>query len=224
MRTALLSFALTTCLASLASAQDAGPFVSGFGGVSAGDGSAAATGGASVGWMSTRRLGFEVEIAGAGGLDLLDEDDFPRILNPFPAIFPQPTFESAGRLITFQTNALVSTGSDARWMITAIAGGGVAHLRRRTRIGFPDIVFPPLGPFSFDTPPLPFDISRIDYSWTEREITTSDSALCLNAGGAVEFALTRRLTAGVDARYVHAFFANDGLDTARVAARMRWRF
>ena len=229
MRTAVLSLVLTTLLAPVAGAQDAGPFVSGFAGVSAGDGSAAPTGGASAGWMSTRRLGFEIEIAGAGGLDLLDEDDFPRILNPRPTIFPQPTFESSGRLITFQTNALVSTAPAGRWTITAVAGGGVAHLRRRTRIAFPDIVFPPLGfpplgPFSFDTPPPPFDISRLDFTWTEREITTSDSALCLNAGGAVEFALTRRLSAGVDARYLHAFFANDGLDTARVAARFRWRF
>jgi hypothetical protein len=145
-------------------------------------------------------------------------------LNPLPSIFPQPIFESSGRLITFQTNALVSTGSGSRWTITAMAGGGVAHLRRRTRIGFPNIVVPPLGPFSFDTPPLPFDINRLEFTWTEREITTSDSALCLNAGGAVEFALTRRFTAGVDARYLHAFFATGGLDTARVAARLRWRF
>ena len=224
MRTALLSLLLTTLVAPLARAQDAGPFVSGFAGVSAGDGAAAPTGGASAGWMSTRGLGFELEIAGAGGLDLLDEDDFPRILDPLPTIFPPPTFESSGRLITFQTNALVSTRSGGRWTITALAGGGVAHLRRRTRFGFSDIVFPPLGPFSFDTPPLPFDISRLEFTWREREITSSDSALCLNAGGAVEFALTRRLSAGVDARYLHAFFAHDGLDTARVAARFRWRF
>ena len=220
----LLSLVLTTTLAAPAGAQGTGPYVAGFGGVSAGDGSAAPAGGASFGWMSPRGVGFEIEIAGVAKLDLLDEDDFPRALGPMPAIFPQPTFESTGRLITFQTNALVSTGPRGRWTITPVAGGGVGHLRRRLEFGFPNIVIPPgfFGPFDFTS--APFDFGRLEYSWIEREVTSSESALTLNAGGLVEFALTRRLSTGVDARYLHAFFGEDGLDTARVAARVRWSF
>ena len=224
MRTTLLSLVLLGRLAAPANAQDSGPYLSGFGGLSAGDGSAAAAAGGSVGWMASPRVGFELELALTPGLELFDEDRFPRILGPFPSIFPPPTFESTGRLITFQTNALASTGPRGRWTITALGGGGVAHLRRRTTVGFPSIVFPP-GIFgSFEFTGSPFDLDRLEYSWIERELTASDSALCLNAGGLVEFAITRRLSAGVDARYQHAFFGDEGLDTARVTARVRWNF
>lgn len=203
-----------------AAAQE-GPYVSGRAGVSAGDGSSAPVGAAAIGWMTSRRVGFELEVAVATGLDLTGDRDVTRFTRPATSIFPLPTFESSGRLITFQTNALVSTGWRGRWNITAIAGGGVANLRQRTRIGYLDFAFP--ADFLFGSGFLG-ELTSLGLPWIEDEIVSSDSALCLNAGGSVEHAITRRISAGVDARYLHAFFGEEGLRTARILGGISWRF
>jgi hypothetical protein len=197
-------------------AQTTGPYVSGFGSFSTGDGGGAPAGGGSVGWMSARHLGFEVEVAAAWDLDFAD--DGPRIATDvfLPSIFPLPTFESRGRLLTYQTNAVVSTGWRDRWNVSLIGGGGVASLRRDTRIGYPVISFPELF-----GPPLP---SELAVTIVTRDFTTTESALSLNLGGQVEYALTRRLGVAVEGRYLHAFLSAEPLDTGRVAGRIVWRF
>ena len=222
MRTPLLILLGVLAFARAAAAQIAGPYASGVAGMSAGEGGAAPAGGAAVGWMSSRHVGFEIEIAFAPHLDLRSDDGMPRIAASTFARFPAPTFESRGRLLTFQTNALLSTGWRGRWSITLAGGGGAANLRRTTKLGYPSIVFPtgffPVGEFpGVVLPPL-------EFTWTEQEITASSSALCLNVGGLVDYALTRGVSAGMDARYLHAFFGERGMHNARVAGRVSWRF
>lgn len=76
-------------------------------------------------------------------------------------------------------------------------------------------------------PPFPFppDFSLHDLLPTETVVvrsSRSQNALCLNAGGIVEYAWAARRFLGVDARYLHAFF-DRGLNLRRVTARARWQ-
>jgi hypothetical protein len=97
----------------------------------------------------------------------------------------------------------------------------VANLRQRTKVGYPDFLFPP--DFLFGSLFIG-ELTSLGFPRIEREIISSDSALCLNAGGNVEYAVTRRISAGVDARYLHVFFGEEGLRTARVLGAISWRF
>ena len=222
----ILSIALALlALGSAAGAQPAGPYFTALSGISPGEGGAAPAFGAALGWQTGRRLGFEVEIGSVHRLDLSDDS------RPFPASsaalfgrlsIPLPTIETTGRLLTYQTNAAISTGPVGRWTLNASAGGGVANLRRTTTMAFPT--------FDFDfsaidlTSPVLLMPTRMEWTWTERRIAGSQSALCLNAGGSVAYAVTERFSIGLDARYLHAFFGEDGFDSGRVTGRAGWRF
>ena len=208
-----------------ASAQTAGPYVTGHVGLSGGDGGAAPAAGGSVAYMTSRRLAFELEINVSPGLDFGDLGLFRNrpipvpipVRIPFPP-FPEPTLDATGRLLTFQTNVAAALNTDGKLRVFAAGGGGVAHLHQDILYRFPDLIVP----VDFSTqpvvlPPLQFEIF-------EERISRSESALCLNAGGIVEYDLRSRISLGVDARYLYAFFNRDGMHSARVTVRGRWRF
>jgi hypothetical protein len=210
--------ALLVLTTTSASAQTIGPYVTGGIGLSGGDGGAAPSAGGSVGYMTPRRLAFELEINVSPGLDFGDlglTRDRPIGLI-FP--FPQPTLDATGRLLTFQTNIVAALNTDGRLRVFAAGGGGVAQLHQDILYRYPNLVFPAdftsIGPI---LPPLQFEI-------VEQRTSRSESALCLNAGGIVEYALGSRFALATDARYMHAFFNQEGMHTARITVRGRWRF
>ena len=77
----------------------------------------------------------------------------------------------------------------------------------------------PTFPVIFSNPllslPLPFP-----YNST---VTSTETAMSLTAGGIVDYALTKHLRVGVDARYMHAFLY-EPMKAARVTARGQWMF
>lgn len=219
---------LLILLGSTASAQTPGPYVAGLAGVSAGDTGASFAGGAAVGYMSPRRLGFELEIGIAPGLDFSD-DGLPRIQSPLsPSLFPAPTFRATGRVLTFQSNVVAALTGQGALQVAIAAGGGVANRQQDITLRYASIVIPSGRPtFSFpdleSLPPFPFPFP-LEFEMREQRSTRSDNALCLNAGGIVEYALSSRLGVGADVRYMHAFFSGNAWDAARVTARLRWQF
>ena len=190
-----------------AAAQPAGPYVAGQVGTSAGDGGAALMTGAAVGYMSPKRLAFELEITISPSLDF----DPPPI--SILAIFPPPTFESQGRMIWFQSNAIATLVDAGKLRVAVVGGGGAANLHRE--ITYSILAFTTLPAFPTVLPP-PFDFG-------ERTITQSETALALNAGGIVDYELTRHFRIGADVRYMHSFFS-EPWKTGRVTARVQWQF
>lgn len=207
-------------------AQSVGPYVSGHVGVLGGDGGAAVAAGGAVGFMTTRRIGFELELSAWPGLDFGDLG-FSRELPPFPAFIPAPTLDAKGRVLTFETNVVADVGSAGKVRLFVVAGGGVANVRRDIHYRYPDFIFPPefVLPPDLDLPPgFTLPPPRLEFLILERQISSSESALCLNAGGIVEYAFSSQLSLGVDARYSHAFANRGGMDNARVTVRVGWQF
>ena len=190
-----------------AAAQPAGPYVAGHVGTSAGDGGAALMTGAAVGYMSPKRLAFELEITISPSLDF----DPPPIT--ILAIFPPPRFESEGRMIWFQSNAVATLVDAGKLRVALVAGGGAANLHRE--ITYSILGFTTLPAFPTVLPP-PFDFG-------ESTITQSETALALNAGGIVDYELTRHFRIGADLRYMHAFFS-EPWQAGRLTARVQWQF
>jgi hypothetical protein len=193
-----------------AAAQPSGPYLAGHIGTSAGDGGAELITGAAVGYMSPKRLAFELEITVSPSLDF----DPPPVM--ILAIFPPPRFESRGRMIWFQTNA-VATLVDAGRLRVAVAGGGGGAVNLHREITYSILAFTAVPVFSPTTlPPPPIDFG-------ERTITQSETALALNGGGIVDYDVTRHLRIGADVRYMHAFFS-EPWQAGRVTARLQWQF
>ena len=190
-----------------AAAQPAGPYVAGHVGPSAGDGGAALMTGAAVGYMSPKRLAFELEITISPSLDF----DPPPIT--ILAIFPPPRFESEGRMIWFQSNAVATLVDAGKLRVALVGGGGAANLHRE--ITYSILGFTTLPAFPTVLPP-PFDFG-------ESTITQSETALALNAGGIVDYELTRHFRIGADLRYMHAFFS-EPWQAGRLTARVQWQF
>jgi hypothetical protein len=216
LTTALVAAAALTVAAS-ARAQEAGPFVSGHGGLSAGDGGAAPAAGFSVGYWTPRRLGFELEVDSVTGLDfgdLLREFNPPNLVLPGLTI-PPPTSEATGRTLSFQTNALFALrGSRVRAAL--IGGGGVASVHREITLHFPAIVLPEPGSPTFGT---------IGFEMREERTEASTTVLVLNAGMLVEYRPgPRGLGLGADLRYQHFFVSREPIDALRAAGRVTWSF
>ena len=190
-----------------AAAQPAGPYVAGHVGTSAGDGGAALMTGAAVGYMSPKRLAFELEITISPSLDF----DPPPIT--ILAIFPPPRFESEGRMIWFQSNAVATLVDAGKLRVALVGGGGAANLHRE--VTYSILGFTTLPAFPTVLPP-PFDFG-------ESTITQSETALALNAGGIVDYELTRHFRIGADLRYMHAFFS-EPWQAGRLTARVQWQF
>jgi hypothetical protein len=192
-----------------AAAQPAGPYVAGHAGTSGGDGGGAIVAGAAVGYMSPRRLAFELEISVRPGLDIPTPDAIVL------AIYPAPTFEGRGRMVWLQTNAVATVVDAGKLRAAVVAGGGAVNLHREITYSLPLPIFSG----GITLPVLP----ALPFPYENRRVTSAETALALNAGGIVDYAVTRRLRVGVDARYEHAFFS-DAWKTARVAARAQWGF
>jgi hypothetical protein len=206
---------LTACVLLLltgigtAAAQPAGPYLTGQIGTSAGDGGAALMTGAAVGYMSPKRLAFELEVTVSPSLDF----DPPPVM--ILAIFPPPRFESHGRMIWFQTSAIGTLVDAGRLRVAVAAGGGAANLHREITYSILALTAVPV--FS----PTPLPLPPIDFG--ERTITQSETALALNGGGIVDYEVTRHLRIGADVRYIHAFFS-EPWQAGRVTARVQWQF
>jgi len=163
--------------------------------------------GAAVGYMSPKRLAFELEITISPSLDF----DPPPIT--ILAIFPPPRFESEGRMIWFQSNAVATLVDAGKLRVALVGGGGAANLHRE--ITYSILAFTTLPALPTVLPP-PFDFG-------ESTITQSETALALNAGGIVDYELTRHFRIGADVRYMHAFFS-EPWQAGRLTARVQWQF
>ncbi len=188
-----------------AAAQPAGPYVTGHVGATGGDGGGALITGAAAGYMSPRRLAFELEIS------VSPEVYFPEPPFAILAIFPAPRFQVEGRMVWLQTNVVATLVEAGKLRAAVIAGGGVVNLHREITYDFP---VPTLIRSSTLLPP-PFEDNTT--------VSSSETAMSLNAGGVVDYAFTRRLRVGVDARYMHAFLY-EPMKAARVTARAQWQF
>ena len=192
-----------------AAAQPAGPYLTGHVGASACDGGAALMTGMAVGYMSPKRLAFELEVTVSPSLDF----DPPPV--SILAIFPPPRFESKGRLVWFQTNAIGTLVDAGKLRVAAVGGGGVANLHREITYSLRSVTaLPTFFPTTLLPPPIDFG----DYT-----IEQSETALALNGGGIVDYEVTRHFRIGADVRYMHAFFS-EPWQAGRVTARVQWQF
>jgi hypothetical protein len=192
-------------------------FISGSAGLSAGDGGAAPAITIAAGYLTPRRIGFEVEFGFTPDLDFPTPDFV--IQSPTTEIFPPLVFESTGRILTLHTNVLFPLTTSGRLRVLALGGGGVGSVREHRRVQREAIVLTPGFPTipGFEVPP--FSSPALDVT-----TTVTDTALSLNLGGVIEYAVTDRLGVGVDARYGHVFLDRNGLDMGRITGRMSWRF
>jgi hypothetical protein len=186
-------------------------YVGAMGGLAGGDGGAAGVIGASASYVTGRIIGFELDFGFSPGLDLEGPEVSPlEVLFPFPEIFPPITFDVSGRLLTLQTNAIFELPSSGKMRLTVLAGGGVGHVERRVRIR--------QGPFPLPAP-SPIELPQPDFTFN-----ASETGLALDVGGRAEYEWTPQMAVGIDARYIHLFLNQGGMDVARVTGRVSWRF
>ena len=191
-----------------AAAQSPGPYVTGHVGATGGDGGGALITGAAAGYMSPRRLAFELEVS------VSPDVDFPTPPFSILSIFPAPRFDVEGRMVWLQTNVVATLVDAGKLRAAIIAGGGVVNVRREITYDFPvpTLILPSL-PSTLLLPPFP----------DNRTVTSTETAMSLNAGGVVDYEVTKHLRVGVDARYMHAFLY-EPMKAARVTARAQWQF
>ncbi len=191
-----------------AAAQSAGPYLTGHVGATGGDGGGALITGFAAGYMSPRRLAFELEVSVSPGVE------FPTPPFAILSIFPVPSFDVEGRMVWLHTNVVATLVDAGKLRAAVIAGGGVVNVRREITYDFP--VPTRISPGLFSTLlPLPFPDNTT--------VTSTETAMSLNVGGVVDYALWTRLRVGVDARYVHAFLY-EPMKSARVTGRVQWQF
>jgi Outer membrane protein beta-barrel domain len=200
--------------------QTDGPYLVGAAGGIFGDGNTTGSFSAGVGYLTPRSIGFEVELAWSPSI--LETPELPAIPTPlFPtdiAGFSPPDLRVRSRLLTLQTNVVgVLPGSSDRLRAFVDAGGGVADLHRRVHIRRS---IPVLPPDLFTNPLTP----ALTFTTIERDVSSSESALVLGAGGGFDYALGAHMAVGTHVRYEHVFTSGEGLDEARIEARLRWMF
>lgn len=203
----------------VAAQQTDGPYLMGAGGGIFGD--AKTTGSLSVGfgYLTPRHVGLEVELAWSPSILETPDLQFPTLFPTDIVGFSPPELRIRSRLLTLQTNVIgVLPGSGSRLRAFVEAGGGIADLHRRVHL---KEVIPVLPPFSDFLNPVP---PAITFTTIDRDISSSQSALVLGAGGGFEYALGGHLGVGAHVRYEHLFVSRQALDEARIEARVRWKF
>jgi Outer membrane protein beta-barrel domain len=203
----------------VAAQQTDGPYlVSSAGGIF-GDGRTTGSFSVGFGYMTPRRVGLEVELAWSPSI--LKTPNLPTLTTPFPSDlvgFSPPELRVRSRLLTLQTNVVgVLPASSSQLRAFVDAGGGIADLHRRAHI---KQSIPVLPPNPFTTPVFP----PLTFTTFERDISSSQSALVLGAGGGFDYALGAHAGLGTHVRYEHLFTSGEGLDEARVEARLTWKF
>ncbi|MFL5639630.1 MAG: hypothetical protein ACJ78M_09655 [Gemmatimonadaceae bacterium] len=204
----------------VAVAQQAdGPYLAGSAGAMFGD---ANTSSFSVGfgYLTPRRIGLEVALSWSPSILETPDAEIPP--SPFPILPGFPSFDVhvRSRLLTLQTNVIgVLPASGKRLRAYVEAGGGIADLHRRVHIKESIPVLPPLSDL-FTNPVFP----NLTFTTLERDISSSQSALVLGAGGGFDYTLGAHIGLGTRVRYEHLFMSVEPLDEARLEARFQWMF
>jgi hypothetical protein len=210
-----LALSMTVLVATLASAQ--GGRVAGGAGLSAGTGGPAPALTVSAGYHPTPRIGFELELSVIPQLDFGTRElgEVP-VVTPLP-VLPKTILTATGSLTAVQVDILVPITTAGKLHVSAVAGGGTASLRTRTRLHRDAVTFPVIPlPEPFSVPPLTLPAQDITHTGTV-------TGLALNTGVIVEYALSANVGVGVDVRYLHTSASRD-IDIARTTARVVWRF
>jgi hypothetical protein len=202
-----------------AAQQTDGPYLLGAAGGIFGNANTTGSLSVGVGYMSPRRVGLEIELAWSPSILESPEVQIPTPLFPTDiAGLSRPELRVRSRLLTLQTNVIgVLPGSSDRLRAFVDAGGGIADLHRRVHIRQSIPVLPP----DLFTNPLP---PALTFTTIERDVSSSQSALVLGAGGGFDYALGAHMGLGTHVRYEHVFTSGEGLDEARIEARVRWMF
>jgi hypothetical protein len=223
-RTHLLVFLLgaVAALPSAAAAQQPeGPYLVGGAGGMFGDANTTGSFSVGFGYLTPRHVGLEVELAASPSIVETPEVSLPTPVFPSDlAAFPAPEFSVRSRLLTLQSNVIgMLPTSGARLRAFVEAGGGIADVHRRVHIKESIPVLPPLFDM-FTTPIFP----QLTFTTIQRDISSSQSALVLGAGGGFDYALGAHAGVGARVRYQHLFISQQALDEARVEARLQWKF
>ena len=205
---------LTLALSAVASAgaQTTQPYIVSELGGSFGDGGSVPAVGLGFGFLTPRNLGLEIEVSYLPDLDFGDPG-LPRI-----AIFPPITMHASGRIVGLHTHVVgVLPGGGTKLRAFVIGGGGITDVRQRIRIESP-VFFTPTFPGTVP-PDFPFPFGARVF-----ESSRSETSLVLSAGAGFEYGVTQHLGVGMAVRYQRLFSDPVGLDMARAAARVTWRF
>jgi len=176
----------------------------------------------SLGYDVRPSIGFEVEFGFVA--DLSRDLDLPHILdNSFgngftPLIFPTPEFETEMRVVSFSVNLVGHLGNPEQKLSPyVVVGGGTANVTRSLDV--PTIV--PLFAGLGEIPGLP-NLGSLLSLLPSAEF--SENAFMATVGGGVDFRITNRLSAGVDARYQHVFSEADAFGMTRLGGRLSFKF
>lgn len=245
---AILAVSLLAAADTFAQSASASGFLSVMPAVSAGDGGAAPSVSATAGYLTSRHIGFEVEVNYTDRLDLRDTrapqiqvgqsammfggfsrySGFPfTSLSLSPSIFPPIDLSVSGRLLSFHTNAIGDIVATRRFRASVSGGGGVASLRQRTHMRMMSFSMPDLAAlFGASALVIPGGMGRstVTYPASESVSSSWNTGLSLNAGTTMEFRLTRHAGVAGDVHYQHVFLNSRGIDLARVGSRFVWRF
>jgi hypothetical protein len=217
----LLSFSVLLGAPMAEAQQSDGPYLLGSAGGIFGDGNTTGSYSLGFGYLTPRRVGLEVALAWSPSI--LKTPDTPLTKSPFPTdlgVIPLPQFNLRSRLLTLQTNVIgVLPGSGTRLRAFVEAGGGIADLHRRVHIKEPLPVLPPISELFTNPGVVPLTFTTI-----ERDVSSSQTALVLGAGGGFDYAIGPHIGVGPHVRYEHLFMSGAGLNEARVEARLHWNF
>lgn len=214
MGTRLSSLVLALVLgASSAAAQPPQAYVFTELGGSFGDGGTQGAVGAGFGYLTSRRVGLELDVSYVPSLD------FDDVVVPAIVIFPPINVTASGRIIGLTTHVVgVLPGSGPRLRACVLAGGGIADVERRVRISYEPFVFPDFGAeleaLGLTVVPFPRDVEQ----------RRSHTKVVLSAGGGFEYEVTRRLGLGLTVKYQRLFSDPGAMDNARVGMRVTWGF
>ena len=215
---------LIASTASVASAQESGATVSGSIAATNMESRTAVTVASSFGYRFTRTVGLEIEATYV-----------PSLKSPFPGvtvqnsstiaraelagslaatglIFPGPTFtNSSGHLVVLSNDIRIELPTTApRLTPYFVAGGGVAHVRRRADITYP-FPLPLAGAMPIPIRPIP------------RPVSFTQTDLALTLGGGLNVRVVSRVSVDADLRFFR-LLGDEDRNVGRFGAGVRYRF